>query len=577
MLNIPYPNEHAARVADPDSFDPKSMRSKDIGDGVRIIIGKKPGSASMVTQAYRFDKDKFTPAQARAWLKDHDVEFMTFEPTEPAKESIFDSSAVHFRLLEASKTGLLIDVHIISPGWGSSGYYSEKVLRKACESGVYPAGMHMHIDHPTRQAEKDQPARTIKGESPLAAVLTEAGHYDPKGWDGPGVYSKARVMPQFEEDIRAMDGHIGISHYVSGKAEAGEAEGKKGPIITELIADPLNTVDFVTVPGAGGHYRTLGEALADHRMREASSVPDNPSGYKIGRDAANCNVTKRDFPDSMPFSEIRKRFAFDGNMTAGSTGGDEANFTLLKLPHHDPVSGDLRPNCVRGALQAIGGARTGTPMNLGTKTEAVKAHLQAHLDEINAQKAESKRKTMGDNQESLTLTEIRTNHPEVVAELKEQLTKELKAEAMSAEQKQKLEEAAKRAGDLEKENKALKAEKAQAKAREYVVEEVTKAKLPEASGKILTEALIKQVVLTEDGAVDAEKFAPIVAAEIKNKQDEIAAITKEAGIKGNGGGAPPSGDDGHKALVESYEAVFLSQGKTAEQAKQMAEIAAGGR
>ena len=127
----------------------------------------------------------------------------------PAKESaVFDSPFSRFRLVEAGKKGeLLIDVHIIGPGWGSSGYYSEAVLKKACESGVYPEGMHMHIDHPTRAAEKEQPARTIKGESPLAAVLTEAGHYDPKGWDGPGVYAKARVMPQYVEDIKAMDGH----------------------------------------------------------------------------------------------------------------------------------------------------------------------------------------------------------------------------------------------------------------------------------------------------------------------------------------------------------------------------------
>ena len=552
------------------------MRSKDISDGVRIIIGKKPGSASMVTQAYRFDKDKFTPAQARKWLKDNNVEFMTFEPAGPASESVFDSPAAHFRLLEATKAGLLIDVHIISPGWGSSGYYSEKVLQKACADGVYPEGMHMHIDHPTRQAEKDQPARTIKGESPLAAVLTIPGHYDSKGWDGPGVYAQARVMPQFEADIKAMDGHIGISHYVSGEAEAGEAEGRKGPIITELIADELNTVDFVTVPGAGGHYRTLGEALADLRIREASAVPDNPSGYKIGRDAANCNVTKRDFPDSMSFIEIRKRFAFDGNMTAGSSGSDNASFSLLKLPHHDPVSGDLRPNCIRGALQAIGGARTGSPMNLGTKTDEVKAHLQAHLDEINAQKTEHKRKKMGDNQESLTLTEIRTNHPEVYDEMKKSISEEFKIETVTKEQAAKLAEADGKIKTLEQENKDLKAEKAQAKAREYVVAEVGKAKLPEASGKILTETLIKQVVLTEAGDVDAEKFAPIVAAEIKAKQEEIAAITKEAGIKGNGGGAPPT-DDGHKALVESFVASYRAMGKTKEQAKQLAEIAAGGR
>lgn len=382
--------------------------------------------------------------------------------------AIFDSPIAHFRLIEADqsvKSGLLIDVHIIAPGWGSSGFYSEKVLRKACETGVYPVGMHMHIDHPTRTAEKEQPARTIKGESPLAAILTKAGQYQAEGWDGPGVYAQARVLPQFVEDIKAMDGHIGISHYVSGVSEMGEADGRKGPIITELLADDLNTVDFVTVPGAGGHYRTL-------------------------------------------FGEMKVR--------------------------HDP----------------------------------------------NPNKDQQKEDHMGDKQESLTLSEVRTKFPEIVTELKEQLKAELKTEEAAKDQSAKLTEAADAIKTLKEENAGLKAQIAEGKAAEYVKAEVGKAKLPEASGKMLTETLMKQIPLTESGEVDAPKLAEIVKEAIKIKTEEIAAIRKEAGgdgIKGNGAPAGGNDADAHKALVESFESVYLSQGKTPEVAKRMAEVAAGGR
>jgi len=381
----------------------------------------------------------------------------------PAKESaVFDSPFSRFRLVEAGKKGeLLIDVHIIGPGWGSSGYYSEAVLKKACESGVYPEGMHMHIDHPTRAAEKEQPARTIKGESPLAAVLTEAGHYDPKGWDGPGVYAKARVLPPFIEDIKAMDGHIGISHYVSGTSEVGEAEGKKGPIIKELIADSLNTVDFVTVPGAGGHYRTL--------------------------------------------------------------------FSEMKVGRQDPI---------------------GNMDNTGEK--------------------------MADKQESLTLSEVRTNHPEIFEEMKRTLSEELKIDVATKDQTKKLAEAADKIKALEQENRDLKVKIAETKAREYVATEITKAKIPETSGKILTESLVKLVILTEDGEIDAPKFGQIVTEAIKAKQDEIAAIKKESGITGNGVPAAPLGD-GKKTLIESFVAMNIAVGKTKEEAQRLAEIAAGGR
>jgi hypothetical protein len=76
----PYPNEHAARVRDPGDFIEDSMRSKDITDGVRMIIGKlKDGDDSMVTQAYRFSVDKFTAEEAKKWLEDNDVEYISFE------------------------------------------------------------------------------------------------------------------------------------------------------------------------------------------------------------------------------------------------------------------------------------------------------------------------------------------------------------------------------------------------------------------------------------------------------------------------------------------------------------------
>jgi hypothetical protein len=383
--------------------------------------------------------------------------------------AIFDSPIAAFRLIEASKSdtsGMLIDVHIIAPVWGSSGYYSESVLTEACKKRVYPEGMHMHLDHPTREAAKNQPARTISGESPLAAIFTEDGHYDPAGWDGPGVYTKARVLPKFVEDIRAMAGHIGISHYVDGIAEEGTApDGKKGPIIKELKASPLNTVDFVTVPGAEGHYRTM-------------------------------------------FGEMKVR--------------------------HDPNP------------------------NMDTKKED----------------------HMADKQESLTLAEIRTNHPEVFDEMKKTISEELKIEVATKDQTKKLDEAATTIKTLKEENVGLKAKIAEGAASEYVKAEIGKAKLPEASGKLLTDALMKQIPLTEAGEVDAPKLAEIVTAAIKVKTEEIAAIRKESagpGITGNG--APAGGNDGdaHKALVESFERVYLAQGKTAEVAKKMAESAAGGR
>jgi hypothetical protein len=85
---MPYPNEHSARVRDPGDFQPDSFRRKNITRGVDIIMGRLKGETTMTAQAYRFDKTVFTVAEAKAWLKKNDIEYISFEP---ASKSLMES------------------------------------------------------------------------------------------------------------------------------------------------------------------------------------------------------------------------------------------------------------------------------------------------------------------------------------------------------------------------------------------------------------------------------------------------------------------------------------------------------
>ena len=76
---MPYPNEHAARLRDPGDFQQDSFRRKEIAPGVLIVMGRLKGQQTMTAQSYRFDKERFTAAQAKTWLKDHDVKNISFE------------------------------------------------------------------------------------------------------------------------------------------------------------------------------------------------------------------------------------------------------------------------------------------------------------------------------------------------------------------------------------------------------------------------------------------------------------------------------------------------------------------
>ena len=64
-----YPNEIRHRISDPDKYS--EFRRKEITNGVSIILGKLKNDDKWETQAYRFDKEKFTMEQARKWIQDN--------------------------------------------------------------------------------------------------------------------------------------------------------------------------------------------------------------------------------------------------------------------------------------------------------------------------------------------------------------------------------------------------------------------------------------------------------------------------------------------------------------------------
>jgi len=73
----PYPNEHAARLKDPGQYDRIRRVNDEFGAGIDAVYGVKDETAEL--QAIRFDADRFTPAEAREWLSDHDYDPIEFE------------------------------------------------------------------------------------------------------------------------------------------------------------------------------------------------------------------------------------------------------------------------------------------------------------------------------------------------------------------------------------------------------------------------------------------------------------------------------------------------------------------
>jgi len=166
----------------------------------------------------------------------------------------------------SAPTGARTLITLITPGWGSSGYYSAEVLKKAAADKVFPKGTQMHIDHNMEGGPGSV--------STLAAALSEDARWEPD-WIDPDTGVKGRlaaenrVFSHKREMLAEMADVIGTSIAAGAEVSLGEAEGRQGKIIEALVPGVLNRVDYVTVAGRGGR---ISEVLEAHKVQEARNV-----------------------------------------------------------------------------------------------------------------------------------------------------------------------------------------------------------------------------------------------------------------------------------------------------------------
>lgn len=173
--------------------------------------------------------------------------------------------------LTTTSTGRL-EITLITPGWGSSGYYSAEMLEQAAADRVFARGTQMHIDHMGASERIENSAGSLRT---LAAVLTEDAVWDPDYVDGETgnkgrLKAESMLGSQYREMVTEFADYIGTSISAGADVTIGEAEGRKGQIVEKLYPDKLNRVDFVTVAGRGGRIDAVLEAAVT-RIAEATA------------------------------------------------------------------------------------------------------------------------------------------------------------------------------------------------------------------------------------------------------------------------------------------------------------------
>lgn len=449
---------------------------------------------------------------------------------------------------------------LIKAGWGSSGYYSEALLRRDGPK-VWPAGTQNYLDHPTLSDARELPERSVRD---YASVIVTDPVWDPVE---KGLVSEVEVFPQWRNMLNEeFASAIGLSIRACGIAEFGEAEGREGQIITELTEGL--SVDWVTKAGAGGKVLQLIESVRDKpnhdvAVREAGPytanelkgalsdavretyggdgiytwVKDNTTDWVVFavEDSTDCDLFQQTYTANPDTNEVT---------LTGEPVEVVARTTYEPAPPDpDDTDGEQITENEPGAPPAYD-TKEGTVPELTDDQKAQLAEavtLRAELDATKTQLAEANAAT----------TEL--------DETKKQLAEAAAVAERVTGLEQKLAEAAARNQRLENDRGA----------RAACVEALKTSGLPELTHTRITESVCRDLP-TVEGVLDTAQLAEAITSAITSERTYVAALTEAAGAgmpRGLGGslGADVSDADLDKQLAEAFAGFGMDE-KTARTA-----------
>ena len=455
--------------------------------------------------------------------------------TATAERTAFNESTT---LTEATRgqqpSGRRMRIKLIDAGWGSSGYYSPQVLKEAAKNGVFPAGTHMYLDHPSMTEAVDRPERSVKD---LAAVTTSPATFT----DG-ALYAEAQVFAPFQETLADKRDAIGVSIRAAGTAEPGEADGRTGPIITSL-AEGIS-VDFVTHAGRGGQIVELLES-ARTQLREAASIGSwvesriHLSFTQLADDLYGRGGLTRDerIALSNAIGDGLASFvsAVDANapqLYQRALWDDAPDADDVVSESHRPPVGAPPPGSnplnERKHMSGTTGAPAGGATDTGTKPADI-AEAENRVKALETQLAEAREKL-----------ERRSDH------------------AVRAE------EAVQEAKKLREENHRFRALET---ARSTVATALAESGLPETAWPRVTAAVVGHegagIPLTEAGAIDGERLKKAIESAITDMKSFVAGIAEAHGVGSVRGLGASTGKDGELSeadLEKQLTGVFSSIG-----------------
>ena len=234
----PFENEHAARLKQPGQYRRFRRENDAFGSGIDAIWGIRRDNSRVELQAIRFDKTKFTVAQARKWLKDHDHAPILFEPasgtggaSDEGTESSADDGAPEDpkadKRVERTDDMAAPEKKDKTPVKDEKPKEDEKPVEKEPK--------------PATAAPEDEPKPTVPEDKPVAPAVPE------KEEDKPAVPEKTEKTDPIQKEATY---HIFLAdaQIVAGKADDGFGSGYVEGYASEF--DKIDHQDEVVRKGA---------------------------------------------------------------------------------------------------------------------------------------------------------------------------------------------------------------------------------------------------------------------------------------------------------------------------------------
>ncbi len=282
--------------ADDSSFAGKGksfpiLKSGDAAAAAKSIGRAGPGnlgSAALKRNIIAIAKKKGLSGELPDTWKDGDSKEAAATATADARLVEAAAFSAEINLREAATSALNPLVKIISPGRGTTGYYTEALLKRDGPE-IFKRGTLMYINHATPAEEAARPEGDY---SKLAAVTTGDAYWDANGKDGAALYAPAKVFAGVAAEVADKAPYTGISINARGQyAEAASGLPKAGLKAAESKIAPdgkpgligkltgADSIDLVTKAGRDG--KLLLESAVENPQQGAESDMDEATAKKI--------------------------------------------------------------------------------------------------------------------------------------------------------------------------------------------------------------------------------------------------------------------------------------------------------